>query len=320
MKTRAYAGGASPRACSVVIPVRDMERYLGEAIESALAQGPVLDEVIVVDDGSRDGSLARARAYEGVTVLSCRGEGAGAARNEGLARVRSPFVLFLDADDRLRPRALERLAALLEADDKAVVSYGDAVQMDEAGRVRGHEGPPLLSPRPSGHVLEKLLVHNFVTTTGVACVRRSAAKESGGFREDLPRSHDWELWCRLAARGPFGYLGGPPLLERREHAASIGATKGSSVEEALRTVDAVFDGLAGSSVVPANALESLRRRRCASVYVNVGQRQLRARRYLEAREHFARSLRLSPLSLRALALYAASVLRVLPLSLERRLR
>lgn len=98
---------------SIVIPVRDGERYLGEAIESALGQADVSVEVVVVDDGSTDESAAVARRYAPHLRLLERGRsGAAAARNAGVRCARGTHLAFLDADDVLPPRSV---AARLEA-------------------------------------------------------------------------------------------------------------------------------------------------------------------------------------------------------------
>jgi glycosyltransferase involved in cell wall biosynthesis len=92
---------------SVVIPVRDGERYLAEAIGSALAQEDADAEVIVVDDGSRDSSAEIAASYgPRVRLLRAPPEGAGAARNRGVEAARGEYIAFLDADDVLTPRSL----------------------------------------------------------------------------------------------------------------------------------------------------------------------------------------------------------------------
>jgi glycosyltransferase involved in cell wall biosynthesis len=96
---------------SVIIPVFNGERFLAEAIESVFAQGYQPLEVIVVDDGSTDGSLGIARSFENVTAVRIEHAGAPGARNAGLARATGEFVTFLDADDRFTKG---RLTAQLE--------------------------------------------------------------------------------------------------------------------------------------------------------------------------------------------------------------
>jgi glycosyltransferase involved in cell wall biosynthesis len=102
---------------SVIIPCHDSARWLAETLESALAQTWPTVEVIVVDDGSTDGSVTVAQGFtaRGVRVVSQPNQGAAAARNTGLQHARGAYLQFLDADDLLAPDKLERQVRLLEA-------------------------------------------------------------------------------------------------------------------------------------------------------------------------------------------------------------
>lgn len=102
---------------SIIIPCHNSARWLAEALESALAQTWSTVEIIVVDDGSTDGSGAVAQGFaaRGVQVVSQPNQGAAAARNTGLRQARGAYVQFLDADDLLAPDKLERQVRLLEA-------------------------------------------------------------------------------------------------------------------------------------------------------------------------------------------------------------
>ncbi len=307
---------------SLVIPVFDMARFLREAIRSALSQTVRDLEVIVVDDGSND-DVAAVLAREGdARVRTVRQPHAGlsAARNRGIEEARAPLVAFLDADDRLRPRGAATLCAALARAPAAVVAYGDAVPMDEGGRVFGTERPALFGRRPSGDVLEPLLCRNFITSSGCAVVRASALRAAGPFRVDLPRAQDWEMWCRLAVLGAFVYVGRPPLLERRSHDRSISRTVGTRAGSALRAVVAAFSGPEVVARFTPVALARMRRERVAAVHAVAGTECLKARRYDEARRHFLRSLRLDPTSPREALLCCSSLLRWVPRALDRRLQ
>jgi GT2 family glycosyltransferase len=102
---------------SIVIPAHNSARWLAATLESALAQTWPHQEIIVVDDGSTDGTAAVARSFAArrVQVLTQPNRGAAAARNTGLARARGDYVQFLDADDLLAPDKLERQVRLLQA-------------------------------------------------------------------------------------------------------------------------------------------------------------------------------------------------------------
>jgi glycosyltransferase involved in cell wall biosynthesis len=102
---------------SIIIPCYNAERWFAETLESALAQTWPEKEIIVVNDGSRDDSLAVARRFEsrGVTVIDQPNRGASAARNHGLRLARGDFIQFLDADDLLAPEKIERQIHLLHS-------------------------------------------------------------------------------------------------------------------------------------------------------------------------------------------------------------
>src|SRR4051812_43257112 len=102
---------AANDSISVVIPAFNAEPYLGAAIESVLGQTRSAAQVIVVDDGSTDATSAVAEKFDDAVILiQQRNAGVSAARNNGAAAVAADWLLFLDADDLLRPDALERLA------------------------------------------------------------------------------------------------------------------------------------------------------------------------------------------------------------------
>src|SRR4051812_2876154 len=101
---------------SVIVPVRNGERFLTEALDSVLAQSRKPDElVIVVDPGSTDRSLEIARACSMATVVEQQGSGIAAAWNQGISQARGELLAFLSADDRWTPDKLERQLSVLQA-------------------------------------------------------------------------------------------------------------------------------------------------------------------------------------------------------------
>src|SRR5918997_500688 len=108
-------GGGEEGLVSVVIPCYNQAHFLGEAIESVLSQTYPHFEVVVVDDGSTDNTQEVAARYPGVRYIRQENQGLAGARNAGIRRSNGSFLVFLDADDRLLPRALEAgLKALKE--------------------------------------------------------------------------------------------------------------------------------------------------------------------------------------------------------------
>jgi len=210
---------------SVCVPARNAERFLGEALASALAQ-PVELEVLVCDDGSRDGTAAvAARCAAGdprVRLLRHRRpRGVVAARNALLAAARAPLVAWLDADDAYLPGALAAQVDVLERRADVVLVHGGAEIIEEGGRLL----PPWRRPFSEdavedGRVAfgELLLANEVITSTVVA--RRSALLAAGGFHRVGPSSSDWDMWLRLTVHGAVAYRAAP-VARYRQHAASI---------------------------------------------------------------------------------------------------
>jgi len=116
----------TPRV-SIIIPCYNAERWLAATLVSALGQTASDCEVILVDDGSRDASLAIARGFEarGVQIVEQPNRGASAARNAGLRAARGAFIQFLDADDLLAPDKIARQLAGLETDGGCSLASGE---------------------------------------------------------------------------------------------------------------------------------------------------------------------------------------------------
>lgn len=212
--------GARPNV-SVVIPCHDAARFLSDALDSVLRQQEVELDVHVVDDGSPDGD----RIGEVVSVFRQAGapvqlhrephRGVAAARNAGLAAVRSPWVAFLDADDRWRPGFLRRQLDLLQNDDVDLV-WCDAAFFGPAAtekttvmQTHPSEGEPTLAAVLAGHCMP-------VMSTVVA--RTATVRRAGGFDTRLEACEDFELWARLVADGARLAWTDEVGAERRLHA------------------------------------------------------------------------------------------------------
>lgn len=222
---------------SVVIPAKNAAAYVGETIASALAQAGVT-EVIVVDDGSTDDTLAIVRAVRDPRLRLIRNDSAGvsAARNLGARYASSEWLLFLDADDRLRPDAVAALLAAAHGAPRAVLVYGDYNTIDSEGRQIGRRDLLKGRRKPSGDVLSRLAAGNFIVNGGIALARAEAFRAVGGFDTSLRYCEDWHCWCRLAAIGEFEFT--PKLLlDYRLHTAN-------TMNAAVRTPKDFFPAIA----------------------------------------------------------------------------
>lgn len=145
---------------SVIVPTYNCGRFIGEAIESILAQTVPVSQIVVVDDGSSDDTEQVVRRYTDprIEYLKQRNGGVSSARNAGLDAARGEFVTFLDADDRWRPVFVERMHSLLTQDPTAVCAFANFTRFDhETGRVMVDQFTyyPELRDRPNRLPVEK---------------------------------------------------------------------------------------------------------------------------------------------------------------------
>lgn len=215
----------------VVIPVYNGAVFLAEAIESTLLQTLPPRRVIVVDDGSTDGSAEIARGLAGgpveLIVVQKANGGLSSARNAGLASCRSEYVALLDADDVWLPHKLARQAARFRDSELANlgVVYCDYDDIDAHSRPLLDFPSTRLTRGLRGDIRRRLFGGNFVAGSGSAVlIKRACLERTGGFDERLPSSEDWELWLRLAQHYAFDYVD-ETLLHLRRHGGSMQAQK-----------------------------------------------------------------------------------------------
>ncbi len=202
---------------SVVIPTYNYGRFLGAAVDSALAQTRPPLETIVVDDGSSDDTPdVLARYGHRVRVVRQANGGVSAARNRGVAEARGDYVAFLDSDDIWRPRKLELQLARFEADSTLGLVHCGVEMFDGDSRAlatvaRGLDGSI------AAHLLR--LDEDVLTGPGsCVVVPRRVAQEVGGFDERLAPGEDWDFCYRVAQRYRAAFV--PEVLVRyRMHGA-----------------------------------------------------------------------------------------------------
>ena len=200
---------------SVVIPAYNAEAYLAEAIDSVLAQTYPNIEIIVVDDGSRDGTASVAGRYSGrIVYLYQDNSGQAGARNTGIRVSRGAFIGLLDADDAWEPEKIsEQMKVFRDRPEIGAVNCG-FFPMDAAGGVR--DAVPAKSFPDWRSFLEELSVHNVLTASAVLA-KRECFETAGLFDEQIKGAEDWDQWIRIARKYPFGFIE-KPLLRYRFHA------------------------------------------------------------------------------------------------------
>lgn len=202
---------------TVIMPVYNIGPYIGEALESLVEQTFRDFEVIVIDDGSRDETLAIVESFMDrlpMSLLRTSGRiGCAGARNMGLEVARGEWIAFLDGDDVWMPEKLELQVALVDKYPDTTLVYTNGYQFDESGDLRLFYRKH--STMHTGNVLRKLYRRNCFYTSSVM-VRHSDVESAGLFRSELRFAADYDLWIKLFERGGVARGIWVPLTRYRE--------------------------------------------------------------------------------------------------------
>lgn len=218
---------------SVVIPCYNQGRFLGEAIESALKQSLGPPEVVVVDDGSSDDSPLVAGRYAGVKLIRQENRGLAAARNAGIGASGGDYLVFLDADDRLLPGALESGVKCLDENPDCAFVYGrytliaeDGSPMPTPAREREREGPYV-----------DMLRSNYIGMHATVMYRRAVFDSVGRFDTSRAACEDYDLYLRIT-RG-FPVRGHENVVaEYRQHGENMSLNPGLMLKTSLSVLGA----------------------------------------------------------------------------------
>jgi glycosyltransferase involved in cell wall biosynthesis len=201
---------------SVIIPCYNQARFLGEAIESVLAQTYPHFEVVVIDDGSTDNTSEVASRYPGVRCIRQENEGLAGARNAGIRHSRGSYLVFLDADDRLLPHALEVGLKHLKAHPECAFVSGHC-------RFTAVDGSPLPTPPQTpieGDHYETLLRNTYIWSGATVMYRRAVFETAGIFDVSVGSSADYDLYLRIAREYPV-HQHSEVVAEYRQHGTNM---------------------------------------------------------------------------------------------------
>jgi glycosyltransferase involved in cell wall biosynthesis len=222
---------------SAIIPAHNADRYLADAIDSALAQTYPGIECIVVDDGSTDRTSIIASAYgERIRVIRQEQHGVSAARNRGAAEARGGLLAFLDADDRWLPERIERQVRELNTGDGTEAAVCATRVVDASLNTLG-----VIRQNPRVTVRDLLLCRaNLVSVSSNLLVTRRAFDEIGGFDERLSTSADWKFMYQLVTRGRLAVLP-DSLVEYRLHDTNMSSNVERFGSDMFRAFGQIFD-------------------------------------------------------------------------------
>jgi len=195
---------------SVVMAVYDVSKYIESTIVSALAQTLQDLEVIVVDDGSSDGTaeLVERMVDPRIRVVRQPHAGPASALNRGIAEAKGRYVAILDGDDLWDRTKLQRQVSLMDQRPDVDLNFCLSRTIDIHGRDLG-----VTSRATHGTVpFERLLVDNLIANGSTVVIRRSTLLDVGPFDGSLPAAQDWDLWLRIARQRPANVLCLPEIL------------------------------------------------------------------------------------------------------------
>jgi glycosyltransferase involved in cell wall biosynthesis len=250
-----------PDLVSCVIPVFNRASTLRRAVESVLAQDYRPLELIVVDDGSTDGTPELLDRMEdeadglGVPLIRVRQEnrGVSAARNTGIRLARGRWIALLDSDDAWKPEKLTRQMALhAERPDRTVsqtreIWIRNGVRVNPPGRFEKHEGDLFV------HCVD----HCAISPSSVL-IRRDLFDAVGLFDEAYPACEDYEFWLRLSARWEVGLVREPLMVKYGGHADQLSRTVEALDRYRIRALAKTLDTVPLTEEQRAQALAALR--------------------------------------------------------------
>jgi len=187
---------------SVIIPSYNRRHTLERALQSVIEQSSPVDEIIVVDDGSTDGSRQLVAAgFPQVKIIRQPNLGVSAARNRGIEAAACEWIALLDSDDCWLPQKIEKIRAAWSREPEQVLFHSDEIWVRRGVRVN-----PMHKHRKSGGWIFRHCLPRCAISPSATVMRRSTLLELGLFDESLPACEDYDLWLRLCHRYPVCYI------------------------------------------------------------------------------------------------------------------
>lgn len=295
-----------PIVASVVLPMCNAERYLRLSIESILEQTFRELELVIVDDGSTDGSAAIAEEYASrdarVRLLRLQRSGLSHALNAGVAASKGWYIARMDADDIAHPDRLRKQVAFLDATPSCVL-VGTSIEVIDA--VDGSLGTRYFA-EDHEEIVEEMLHGTFAISHPTVLMRRAAFDAAGGYDQAMYPSDDFALWLEMSKSGRLANLREPLLRYRRHEQAVSVLNRPLHHELTIRIVNAarIERGLAPlRSRVPSSpaSVDAWYHFDCARFALTGGTRR-------DAVRHLFKTLAIAPLWLEVYAVLFACLL------------
>jgi glycosyltransferase involved in cell wall biosynthesis len=230
---------------TVAIPTYNRRDFLPLALDSVFQQSFKDFEVLVIDDGSTDGTEEVVRSYpHPVRYLRQENQGEPATRNRLIAETRTPLLAWLDSDDVWLPEKLEKQVAALGDPSSRTLVYSPKISIDAAGAILRRQGRPTYS----GRITPQVFCEAFILTSSVL-MPTALAREAGGFDVRYPVAGDLRLWLILSLTCDFVPCTEPLCLHRR-HGANLSARSVSKLSTKVAILEEFYFKLGGQAVIP----------------------------------------------------------------------
>ncbi len=263
-RTNNYQQSRAPKV-SICIPTYNRREYLKETINSILAQTYKNYEIVIVDDGSTDGTEDMIKKLDfPVTYYWQENAGDAAARNKLIELAKGEYMSFIDSDDLLIPNAIERMVNAMEAETEDVIVYGSYFRIDQNGNIYGKCKRKLHSGNITEHLFETILVH--------ACgsmFPKKILKEPIVFDTSLKVCSDYDLWLSLSLNYRFISLD-HPTFKRRRHLNNLSISSFENCLTEFQVLKRFYYEKGGKEVIPEKTAmkvfskEGRRTGRCAA--------------------------------------------------------
>lgn len=236
---------ANPKV-SICIPTYNRKEYLKETLDSILSQTYRDYEIVIVDDGSTDGTEEMLKEL-GIPLTYYRQENNGdaAARNKLVTLAKGKYISFIDSDDLLMPDAIERMVKVIESENEEAIVYGSYLRIDENGKVFGKCKRKLYSGNITTELFQTILVHSCGSM-----FPKKLLSNSPRFDTSLKVCSDYDLWLRLSLKCRFIAIY-EPTFKRRRHANNLSGATFENCFTEFKVLEQFYYEKGGKKIVPA---------------------------------------------------------------------
>ncbi len=298
LKTPSSKEDSQQPKVSICIPTYNRKDFLVKTLDSILEQTYKNYEIVIVDDGSTDGTADMIKKLNfPVTYHRQENRGDAAARNKLIELAKGKYVTFIDSDDLLLPDSVERMVRIAESAGQDFIVYGPYYRIDKNGRIYGKSKRKLYTGQVTKYLFQTIFVHSCGSL-----FPRSILKDSVAFDTSLKVCSDYDFWLRLSIRHKFIALP-EPVFKRRRHPANLSAASLENYLTELKVLERFYYEKGGRKFIP----EKIAQKVFSKKHYRAGRYAIREGAYDQALRLLGQSLRQQP-NLKSLICWTRAVI------------